>query len=209
VDVKLTTTSRLESSGAGSARRVIGKVPVRLIARVAFQSSSVCSWVWAHRWIDAARSVVDVAPDVHRRHPDRRNEALVECHAAQRSAHAHHGDGFACVADGRCDATESGQRLLPVEGHAVRAHLGELLSQLRGCGDRVPGPARREVDDVGPRRGRQHRLADGGALRGRASADPGGDRGDHPVADLLEVDDVGSVEHGEVHHKAGRAMQFV
>ena len=43
VEVKLTTTPRPESMSAGSAARVIRNVPVRLIARVVFQSWSVCS----------------------------------------------------------------------------------------------------------------------------------------------------------------------
>ena len=52
---------------------------------------------------------------------------------------------------------------------------------------------------------RQDRLADGGAVCGLTATDPGRDR---PVTDLLEVDDVGSVQDGEVHGKPGDAVQF-
>jgi hypothetical protein len=39
-----------------------------------------------------------------------------------------------------------------------------------------------------------------------ATADSGGDRGHHPVADLLEVDDVGAVQHREVYDEPGGAV---
>ena len=45
-------------------------------------------------------------------------------------------------------------------------------------------------------------------MRGLAPAHPGGDRLGHPVADLVEVDDVGAVQNREVHDEAGGAVQF-
>ena len=45
-------------------------------------------------------------------------------------------------------------------------------------------------------------------MRRLTAADPGRDRGDHPVADLLEVDDVGSVENREVDDQPGGAVQI-
>ena len=56
---------------------------------------------------------------------------------------------------------------------------------------------------------RKDRLADRGAVRRLAAADPGGDRRDHPVADLLQVHDVGTVQDGQVHDQTGRAVQVV
>ena len=45
-------------------------------------------------------------------------------------------------------------------------------------------------------------------MRGLPTADPGRDRVDHPVADLVEIDDVGSVQYREVHDQSGGAVQF-
>jgi hypothetical protein len=56
---------------------------------------------------------------------------------------------------------------------------------------------------------RQHRFADRGTMRRLASADAGGYRGGHPVADLLQVHDVGAVEDCQVHDQPGGAMQIV
>ena len=46
-------------------------------------------------------------------------------------------------------------------------------------------------------------------MRGLAAADPGGDGGDHPVADLVQVDDIGAVEHRQMHDKARGTVQFM
>ena len=90
------------------------------------------------------------------------------------------------------------------------ADLVELLgAAARGCRPSTWCGGRRSRRSECALGVRQHRLADGGALRGLAAADPGRNRGDHPVADLLQVHHVGTVEHGEVHHQTGRAMQFV
>ena len=54
----------------------------------------------------------------------------------------------------------------------------------------------------------QDRLADGCTVRGLTSANPGGDCADRPITDLLEVDDIGSVQNREMHDEPGGAMQF-
>jgi hypothetical protein len=46
-------------------------------------------------------------------------------------------------------------------------------------------------------------------MRRLASADAGGDRRGHPVADLLQVHHVGAVEHGEVHDEPRGAVEIV
>jgi hypothetical protein len=42
-----------------------------------------------------------------------------------------------------------------------------------------------------------------------ASADTGGDGRDHPVTDLLQIHDVGTVEDGEVDDQTGGPVQIV
>lgn len=46
-------------------------------------------------------------------------------------------------------------------------------------------------------------------MRQLAATDTGRDYRGHAVADLVHVDDVGSVKDGEVNHQAGRGVKFV
>jgi hypothetical protein len=147
----------------------------------------------------------------HRGHAHRGGQPRSEHHAIHRTAHRHRSDrlsGLAGAADRGRDATESEQRLLALERDTVGVHLSQLDGQLGAGRYRVPGLADPQIHLSVPVAVRQDRFADGGAVRGLTPADPGRDRSDHAVADLFQVDDVGTVENREVYHESGGAVQF-
>ena len=156
------------------------------------------------------RAVLDVAPDAHRGHAHRGGQPLIEHHAIHRTAHRHRGDRLARASDGAAtqpnpsnDSSRSNATPWARTLANSAASWSWWKSSTWSC-----GPADRR--SVGRASGRS---TPGSPCRPRCSARadgrrPGSGSLPGPVADLLQVDDVGSVQNREVHDKPGGAVQF-
>ena len=138
---------------------------------------------------------------------------MVGLHLVEGPAHGDRRYLRAGGADGGPDAADPTNCLSVVYGYTPVAHAGELgvdTSEIQWDGTNAArGLDRKDPVQLVRRQVREHRLAYARAHGRLPPADPRRHVDGKPPAELFEIDDITTVEHGQMHNEPGRPVQFV